>query len=166
MLKTALQLTWLLSLAILVTICGCANSASTKTVQIETVHQIFPSATEIIEIPISRDHPGIHQISEIRDSSGLLGYCVESKPVGRSGPFTIRVFLDRQHVVRRAMVISYPWGHGRDVGKRAFTSQFERKGPEDAIELGKDIDAMTGATISCRVMAESVREAIQILKHM
>jgi Na+-translocating ferredoxin:NAD+ oxidoreductase RnfG subunit len=76
------------------------------------------------------------------------------------------VFLDRQLIVKQATVISYPWGHGRDVRKRAFTSQFEGKGPQDAIEIGKDIDAMTGATISCRAMAESVREAIKILKLM
>ena len=174
MFRKTLQLVWLTPIAVgwaIVAISGCADSAATGVVHIEAVHEIFPSATEIAEIPMSRDvqiseRPGNHQISEIRDSSGLLGYCVESEPVGRSGPFTIRVYLDRQLVVKRAMVISYPWGHGRDVRKRAFTSQFEGKGPKDAVELGKDIDAMTGATISCRAMAKGVREAIRILKLM
>ncbi|MHC4174876.1 MAG: FMN-binding protein [Planctomycetota bacterium] len=50
------------------------------------------------------------------------------------------------------------------VCKRAFTSQFEGKGPEDPIQLGKDIDAMTGATISSRVMTEGVRDTIKLLK--
>jgi len=73
--------------------------------------------------------------------------------------------LDKQLIVKRAIVVSYPWPRGRDVAKHAFTIQFEGKGPEDAIEIGKDIDAMAGATISCRVMSEGVREAIKFLKH-
>jgi hypothetical protein len=102
-------------------------------------------------------------ISEIKDDSGLLGYCVESKVVSRSGPFWIRVLLDKQLYIKQATVISYPADRGRDVCKRAFTSQFEGKGPEDPIQLGNDIDAMTGATISCRVMAKGVRDTLKLV---
>jgi Na+-translocating ferredoxin:NAD+ oxidoreductase RnfG subunit len=174
MTKMLLQLTLLVlvaaGLSILVTVSGCTDPVATGALQIETVHEIFPSATDISKMSISRDaqtsgRPGKHKISEIRDSSGLLGYCVESEVVGRSGPFKIAVVLDKQLVVKRAIVVSYPWPRGRDVARRAFTSQFEGKGSEDAIEIGKDIDAMTGATISCRVMSEGVREAIKLLKH-
>ena len=150
---------------------GCMNPATTGVLQIEAVHEIFPSATVISKMSISRDvqtskRPGNHIISEIRNSSGLLGYCVESQVAGRSGPFKIRVFLDKQIVVKRAIVTSYPWERGRDVRRRAFRSQFEGKGPEDSIEIGKDIDAMTGATISSRAMSEGVREIIKLLEDM
>jgi hypothetical protein len=135
------------------------------------VRQIFPSAIDIAEIPffISQDaqisgRPDDAKISEIKSDSGLLGYCVESKVVSRSGPFKIRIFLDKQFYVKRATVVSYPWDRGRDVRKRTFTSQFEGKGPEDPIQLGKDIDAVTGATMSSRVMAEGVRDSIRLLK--
>ena len=74
------------------------------------------------------------------------------------------MLLDSHLYVKQARVISYPWDRGRDVRKRAFTSQFEGKGPEDPIQLGKDIDAMTGATISSRVMAQGVRDTIKLLE--
>jgi len=175
MLKMLIQFTLLAAIiavpAALVTISGCKGPAVTGVLQIETVHEIFPSATDISKMSISRDaptsrRPGNHIISEIRDTSGLLGYCVESELVSRSGPFRIRVFLDRQLVVKQAIVTSYPWERGRDVRKYAFTEQFEGKGPQDAIEIGKDIDAMTGATISSHAMSEGVREAIKLLKDM
>ena len=172
MYKLLPQLILLILIAImLVNISGCTNQASTGELQIETVYEIFPSATDISEMTISRDvdkstHPGNHIFSEIKGSSTLLGYCVESEVIGRSGPFKIRVFLNQQLVVIRASVISYPWERGRNVRRREFTSQFEGKGPEDAIEIGKDIDAMTGATISSRVMSEGVREAIKLLEDM
>lgn len=155
-------------LAVFVTVSGCTDTVVTDVRQIETVRKIFPSATDISQISINRDvqmsgRPGNHKISEIRDSSELLGYCVESEVVGRSGPFTIVVVLDKQLIVKQAAVVSYPWPRGREVAGRAFTSQFEGKSSEDAIEIGKDIDAITGATISCRAMSEGVREAIKIL---
>ena len=160
-------------LTILTTVSSCVTPMSSHPDgrQMVVVRHIFPSATDITEIPffISQDahisgRPDYTTISEIKGDQGLLGYCVESKVMSRSGPFKIRVLLDPQLYVKQATVISYPWNRGRDIGKRAFTSQFEGKGPEDPIQLDKDIDAMTGATISSRAMSEGVRDAIKLLK--
>ncbi len=159
------------SVATLAIISSCTMFTSSSPVgqNMQVTRQVFPSAIEIVEVLLSQDaqafgRPAEAKISEIRGVSGLLGYCVESKVVSRSGPFRIRVLLDSRLYVKQVKVISYPWDRGRDVRKRAFTSQFEGKGPEDPIQLGKDIDAMTGATISSRVMAEGVRDTIKLLK--
>ncbi len=170
--KMLLQLTLLASavagLAVLAAVSGCADSAASDAMQIETVHEVFPSATDISRMSIDRGvqtsgRPGYPIVSEIRDSSGLLGYSVVSEVVGRSGSFKIHVVLDKQSVVKRATVVSYPWSRGREVAKRSFARQFEGKGPEDAIEISKDIDAVAGATISCRAMAQGVREAVKLI---
>ena len=154
--------------AMLAIISGCADPAASHAVQIEAVHEMFPSATDVSRMSITRDvpaagRPGDPIVSEIRDSSGLLGYCVESEVVSRSGPFNIRVLFNKQFGIERATVVSYPWAHGRDVRKSAFTEQFKGKGPDDAIRIGKDIDAMTGATISSTAMAKGIREAVELL---
>ncbi|MHC4169976.1 MAG: FMN-binding protein [Planctomycetota bacterium] len=170
--KMLLQLMLLASaapgLAVLAAVSGCADSAVSDAMQIEAVQEVFPSAMDISRMSIDRGvqtpgRPGYPIVGEIRDSSGLLGYSVVSEVRGRSGPFKIQVLLDKQYVVRRATVISYPWSHGREVGRRSFSSQFEGKGPEDAIEIGEDIDAATGATISSGAMARGVREAVRLL---
>jgi Na+-translocating ferredoxin:NAD+ oxidoreductase RnfG subunit len=172
MFKTLMRLAFLapvfVAATVLVAVCGCGDSTANGAVQIETVHEVFPSATDIAIVSIHGDppesgHPGNPTVSEIRDPSGLLGYSVESEVVGRSGPFRIRVLLDKQNVVKEAAVISYPWSHGRQVRSRSFANQFEGKGPEDAIEIGKDIDAVTGATISCKAVARGVRQAVKLL---
>jgi Na+-translocating ferredoxin:NAD+ oxidoreductase RnfG subunit len=157
------------AVTMLIIISSCLTSASypPDSREIRIVREVFPSAIDIAEI--SQDarisgRPDDAKISEIKDDSGLLGYCVESKVVSRSGPFRIRVLLDKRLHVKQATVISYSWDRGRDVCKRTFTAQFDGKGPEDPIQLGKDIDAITGATISCRVMAEGVRDTIKLLK--
>lgn len=167
LLRLALLVSVVVGSTILVAIPGCADSAASAA-QMQTVRKVFPSATDISKISIDRGvqtsgRPGNPVVSEIRDSSGLLGYSIISQVVGRSGPFKIHVLLDKQRVVKRASVISYPWTHGREVGRRSFTSQFEGKGPKDAVELGRDIDAASGATLSCNAMTQSVREAIKLL---
>ncbi len=158
-----------LSLLTFVPSCVTSNDSSQIGEKMTAVRQIFPAAIAIAEISISQGarvsgRPDEAKISEIKGDSGLLGYCVESKVVSRSGPFKIRTLLDPQLYVKQSTGISYPWDRGRDVCKRAFTSQFEGKGPPDPIQLGRDIDAMTGATISCRVMIDSVRDTIKFLK--
>ena len=175
MAKTSIRLlTSMIAIATVTTltiISSCVTSTSSSPVgrNMEVTRQVFPSAIDRVEVPLSQGaqafgRPDEAKISEIRGESGLLGYCVESKVVSRSGPFRIRALLDSRLYVKQVTVISYPWDRGRDVRKRAFTSQFEGKGPEDPIQLGKDIDAMTGATISSRVMAEGIRDTIKLLK--
>lgn len=159
----------ILSLLTFVLSCVTSNDSSQLEEKMKAIRQIFPSAIDIIELQIRQEArniglPDDAKVSEIKGPSGLLGYCVESKVVSRSGPFKIRVLLDPQVYVKRASVISYPWDRGKDVRKRAFTSQFEGKGPGDSIQVRKDINAMTGATISSNVMAEGVRDAIKLVE--
>lgn len=159
-----------IGLAISVAGSGCSDLASTSypVTSIDLVREVFPSATEIIEISAdddvetsSRTNESI--VSKIKGPSHLIGYLVESRVAGRSGPFEIAVLLDERLIVKRATVLSYPWPRGRKVIRRSFARQFEGKGPEDPIKIGKDIDAVTGATISCRAMATGVREAVKLL---
>jgi Na+-translocating ferredoxin:NAD+ oxidoreductase RnfG subunit len=158
-----------LNLLTFVPSCVTSNDSSQIGEKMTAVRQIFPSAIAITELQINREarnseFPDNAEVSEIKGPSGLLGYCVESKVASRSGQFKIRVLLDPQVYVKRASVISYPWGRGRDVRKRVFTRQFEGKGPGDSIQVGKDIDAMTGATISSNVVAEGVRDTIKLIE--
>jgi Na+-translocating ferredoxin:NAD+ oxidoreductase RnfG subunit len=153
-------------LSLLAFVTGCVESNNSFGGGMKAVRRVFPSATDTAEISRGvqvSGRPDDAIISEIKGDLSLLGYCVESTVVSRSGPFRIRVLLDKQFYVKQASVISYPWDRGRDVRKHAFTGQFEGKGPEDPIQLGKDIDAMTGATISSRVMTDGVRRAVKIV---
>jgi hypothetical protein len=43
-----------------------------------------------------------------------------------------------------------------------FTKQFADKGVGNPLRMGKYIDAVTGATVSCRLMAGGIRYLLQI----
>lgn len=168
LLRLTLTLTTAAVLGMLALIGGCMDPVADSQERMQMVVDVFPTTVGIYDISSSRgaessQRPGSAEISEIKGSSGLLGYCVESEVKGRSGPFRIRVLFDPQLVIVRAAVIEYPWARGRDVCRSDFTDQFRGKGPDDSIVVGGDIDAMSGATISCTAMAEGVRDAIKLL---
>lgn len=53
-------------------------------------------------------------------------------------------------------------GLGASVTENWFKNQFKNKTLKDKIEVKKDIDAITGATISSKAVAKGVKEALDI----
>ena len=159
------------NLAVLIGITSCVEPVkkSAKPAVATEISEAFPTATGVTRIDnveskrIIAGHSGNPEISQIDGPEGILGYSGSITVKARSGPFDIGVLLDERLYVKRAMVLNYPWNRGRDIRKRAFTDQFKGKGPDDAIQTDADIDAMTGATISSRVMADGVRDIIKLI---
>ena len=157
------------ALSLLTIVSSCNSTGAAVERKAGLFDEFFQSATATNEILLSEEiltqvNLRKPKVSEIKGPAGILGYSVESEVVSRSGPFGIRVLLDWQFYVKQASVISYPGQRGRDVQKHTFTRQFEGKGISDPIEVGRDIDAITGATISSRVMTDGVRESISLVK--
>jgi hypothetical protein len=146
----------------ILTLPGCESAGAPA--GLEASRQIFPSATEVSTLSLGPSSPEFPKVFQIKGPSGLLGYCVDHRVVSRSGPFMINVILDDRLYIKRATVTSYPAERGRQVRSRRFTGQFEGKGPKDPIQIGKDIDAITSATISSRVMAQGIRNIVKLLK--
>ncbi|MDP6636869.1 MAG: FMN-binding protein [Phycisphaerae bacterium] len=93
--------------------------------------------------------------------SGVEGYVATVWCKSKSNLFPVRVVMDRGFGVLSATVLSYPSRRGREVQSPRFTKQFRGKGPGDPVKVGKDIDAVSGATSSSSAMADGVRRAIQ-----
>ncbi len=146
----------------ILTLPGC-ESAGTLT-RLETSRQIFPSVIEVSTLSLGAGSPEFPKAYQIKGPSGLIGYSVDHRVVSRSGPFMINVILDEHLYIKRATVTSYPAERGWQVRSRRFTNQFEGKGPKDPIQIGKDIDAITAATISSRVMTDGIRDIVKMLK--
>jgi hypothetical protein len=137
---------------------GCGPSG------IRTVQALFPAARRFREVGLSGVASSQIRLRVVEGAARDLGYVVDEQVVSRSGPFRIRVILDREFRVREATVLEYAGDRGREVRRRSFTRQFENRGPDDPIRVGQDIDAATGATISSRSIAKGVRRAIRVAR--
>lgn len=91
-----------------------------------------------------------------------IGTAVVVSPRGYSGPIEMLVGIDKGKV-KGIKVLSHREtpGLGANIVKSSFLNQFIGKSLKDLIEPKKDIDAITGATISSRAVCSGVREALQ-----
>lgn len=144
--------------ALLIFAAGCVSSTA------RIARETFPATREIDAAVLQHDCRRKCRVHVIRGDDRIIGYAVEQVVTSRSGPFEILVLIDVEFRVARAQVMSYPGERGREVQNPGFRVQFEGKGPADPIRVGKDIHAVTGATISSRVMTDGVRHAVHLVR--
>jgi Na+-translocating ferredoxin:NAD+ oxidoreductase RnfG subunit len=82
---------------------------------------------------------------------------IEVQP-GKWGPVKYIVAVDLAGKVTNLAVMSYVEQRGRPIATRRFLDQFVGKTAKSPITVGKDIDAVSGATISSRASAFAVKK--------
>jgi len=86
---------------------------------------------------------------------------MEMQP-GKWGPVHYIVALDLAGKVTDMAVMSYVEQRGRPISTKRFLSQFIGKTSKSALSVGKDVDAVSGATISSRATAFAVKKVIAL----
>ncbi|MDR1997159.1 MAG: RnfABCDGE type electron transport complex subunit G [Candidatus Margulisbacteria bacterium] len=94
----------------------------------------------------------------------LLGYVLEVRARGYSSELQLLVGLDRSYAVTglRTLAQAETPGLGTRITEPAFAAQFLGR-PAEALALRQDggsLDALTGATITSRAVADGIRRAV------
>lgn len=92
----------------------------------------------------------------------IVGYAVKDTVKGKWGLIHYMVSLGLDGKVGNVIVLEYKERRGKPVAKRRFLKQFTGKTINDRIRLKKDIDGVTGATISSRGMTDGIRKIVHI----
>lgn len=146
----------------------------------KALQDIFPLATsfeaEILEldeklkegisasaaITFDETHAPRVRIHTVLKNGEVIGYGLEDTVVGKWGPIHYLVGVDPEGTVREVIVLSYDEIRGKPVAKRRFLRQYQGKTPKDPLRLRKDIDGISGATISSRSLTDGVRKLLFI----
>ena len=99
----------------------------------------------------------------VKDGS-TVGYAFEDTVIGKWGPIHYLLALNTDGSVKEALVLDYDEIRGKPVAKRRFLRQYEGKGLQDPLRLRRDIDGVTGATISSRSMTDGIRKLLHIFE--
>ncbi len=91
------------------------------------------------------------------------GYAVFDEERGQHELIDFATFFDAGGVVTRAEVVAYREGYGSEIRRDSFRQQFVGKGARSSFQLGQDIDAVSGATISSEAMSRAVHRAALVL---
>jgi hypothetical protein len=96
---------------------------------------------------------------------GLIGYVAAVEGRGYGGPMTVVVGWSKEGQILTLSVPKHkedaPWF--RLLENRGFLEQYIGRKDTDALELGKDIDAVSGATVSSYGAAEGVLKARELV---
>jgi Na+-translocating ferredoxin:NAD+ oxidoreductase RnfG subunit len=79
---------------------------------------------------------------------------------GKWGPVEFMVAMDTEAQVRRVRVMSYQEIRGRPIAQASFMNQYRGKTSTSALEVGRDIVGISGATISSRAATFAVKKCI------
>lgn len=94
------------------------------------------------------------------------GYALIDDERGQHEPITFAVKFSPEGVVQRHEVMVYREKYGEEIVDPRFRVQFVGKTGRDPLRAGRDIDVVTGATISSRSMAVGVRRALALIEEL
>ena len=102
---------------------------------------------------------------EVRPETGgdqILGVIFLLDVIGQSQPITFAVGVKPDGTLQDVQVMVYREPHGDEIRERRFRAQFAGKKLQDPLVVGKDIDAISGATISSSSAAYAARKGLAL----
>lgn len=124
-----------------------------------SLREVLPGADRFKNVAAEGRHP----IYEGYEGEKPIGLAVLVAPRGYSGEVRMLVGVDPALQVKGLKILAQKEtpGLGTEILKPKFLGQFIGKGTTDLIEPKKDIDIITGATISTRAVSEGVRMVLR-----
>jgi len=139
--------------------------------QVQAVQAAFPKATKTEYIKERPDLttkaaaavPIVQKVFEIVVDGKREGFAFVVAPRGYGGPLNMVVGIDLTGAVTGLKVSDHretPGLGAEVVQKASFLRQFISRKPGDPVEIGKDIDAVSGSTITSKALTAGVRGAL------
>jgi Na+-translocating ferredoxin:NAD+ oxidoreductase RnfG subunit len=98
-------------------------------------------------------------IWEITQNDSLVGLAYLDNVKGKSQPITFAVFYNSQGKVARSHIIKYREPVGGEVSNQYWLKQFFGKWAQSNYKVGKDIDGISGATISVNAVTRGIHRS-------
>jgi thiamine biosynthesis lipoprotein len=91
-----------------------------------------------------------------------VGYATVLNVVGKEQPITFMVAVAADGRVRGVQVLTYRESQGSEIRSKRFLEQFTGKTLGAPLKLGRDVDGISGASLSSRSTAYAVRKALAL----
>lgn len=119
--------------------------------------RLAAEASAQLKAPVEERRVGFERILSKRS---VVGYIYRGRELGKVERMDFAVALDAEGKVRRVLLTAYRESIGGEVKSRRFMRQFEGKRFGSALQVGRDIDGISGATLSSRAVTLGVRKAV------
>ncbi len=92
--------------------------------------------------------------------AGDGGWYIVDEVVGKHETITYAVGLNADGTVRRVEILEYRESYGFEVAGEGWLKQFVGKGSDSTVKLGKDIENISGATLSSKHVTDGVKRVL------
>jgi Na+-translocating ferredoxin:NAD+ oxidoreductase RnfG subunit len=99
-----------------------------------------------------------------RDSTA--GYAILDNTYGKSLPITFLVIFSSNGEIQKVDIIRYREPYGGAIGSRRWLDQFIGKSGESDFKVDRDIDTISGATISVNSVTRAVHKLAVIVEQL
>ena len=96
----------------------------------------------------------------------LTAVAILDNVYGKAMPITFLVVFDLSGKIKSAEVIKYREQYGGAVQNKKWSDQFKGKDPGSGYEVGKDVNSISGATISVSSVTKGIRKAALLFKEI
>lgn len=139
--------------------------------QVKAAREVLPQAKDFkleekLQKKAKEKFPLVDKIFTGYDSNGkIIGYAIQVLPRGYGGPITLMVGVFEGKVRGIEVVdLKETPGLGDGILNKSWQKQFLGKTADDPLEVRKDIDAVSGATISSKAVSAGVKTALEVTK--
>ncbi len=94
----------------------------------------------------------------ISQDDTTIAYAFLDNVIGKSMPITFLVILNVNGNIINTNVIKYREAYGGEVGNKGWLQQFLYRNNNSSYNIGKDINGISGATISVKSMSKGIRK--------
>lgn len=98
-----------------------------------------------------------NELFTLQSNGKLLGYMWLSQSKGKFDNFNYMVIFNPDLSVKRTRVLVYREDYGGEISSKRWLAQFENKTKGQGMEYSRDIQAISGATISSRSICHGIK---------
>ena len=102
----------------------------------------------------------------ISTKDSTIAYAFLDNVKGKSMPITFMVILDRRGNVIHSTIIKYREAYGGEVGNKRWLAQFNGYTLDSSYKIGKNIDAISGATISVNSVTKGIQKIVLLYPYV
>jgi hypothetical protein len=148
----------------------CAPAQALIYLSVDQAQQLmFPGKT-LSALPVAlsaADIAAIERDSGVRVFPGTLrawtaedGYFFVDAVIGKHDLIAYAVALTKDGKIRQVEILEYREAYGGEVRNAHWRAQFLGKQHGDAVRIGRDIQNISGATLSCEHLTEGIRRLL------
>ncbi|PKQ63203.1 hypothetical protein BZG02_10640 [Labilibaculum filiforme] len=106
------------------------------------------------------------RLSALKVSNKLIGFACFASSKGKNDFFDYMIVFNEKIEIQKVVVLIYRSSYGGEIMAKSWLNQFEGKVRGEEMEFGKDIDGISGATISAPSMAKGVKSISLLLSEL